>query len=102
MNTMIEINSESKLTIKGCSKVTFYSTINIVGTNTYLDIEHVADFSGIPIELHEIYLNSFKYSVIDNNVYGDTKQYYPMSVKQVSSINKFFSGIFKRLKKYFI
>ena len=84
---MLEINSElqSKITMKGSGKVTSKSIIEIVGTNTQLEIEHTADFSKIPFEYHQIYFDSFKASLIDSKVYDNTKEAYPMSIKEKQS-----------------
>jgi hypothetical protein len=81
---MLEINSElqSKITMKGTGKVTSKSVIEIVGTNAQLEIEHTADFSKIPIEHHQIYFDSFKASLIDSRVYDNTKEPYPMTIKE--------------------
>jgi len=81
---MLEINSElqSKITMKGNGKVTSKSVIEIFGTNTQLEIEHTADFSKIPTEHHEIYLASFRTSIIDSTVFNNTKKPYPMTVKE--------------------
>jgi hypothetical protein len=81
---MLEINSElqSKVTMKGSGKVTSKSIIEIVGTNTQLEVEHTADFSKIPVEFHQIYFDSFKASLIDSKVYDNTKEPYPMTTKE--------------------
>lgn len=81
---MIEINSEfiASITIKGSGIVTSKTTIEVLGTNTVLEITHTADFSKIPIEFHQIYFDSFKASLIDSKVYNNTKKYYPMSIKE--------------------
>ena len=81
---MLEINSElqSKITMKGTGKVTSKSIIEIVGTNTQLEIEHTADFSKIPVEHHQIYFDRFKASLIDSKVYNNTKEPYPMTIKE--------------------
>lgn len=84
---MLEINSElqSKITIKGTGKVTSKSIIEIFGTNTQLEIEHTADFSKITVELHQIYFDSFKTSLIDSKVYDNTKEPYPMTIEEKQS-----------------
>jgi hypothetical protein len=81
---MLEINPElqSKIIMKGTGKVTTKSIIEIVGTNTQLEIEHTADFSKIPTEFHQIYFNSFKASLIDTKVYDNTNEPYPLSIKE--------------------
>lgn len=81
---MLEINSvfQSKIIMKGTGKVTSKSIIEIVGTNTQLEVEHTADFSKIPFEYHRIYFDSFKASLIDSKVYNNTKEPYPMTIKE--------------------
>jgi hypothetical protein len=81
---MLEINSElqSKITMKGTGKVTSKSIIEIFGTNTQMEIEHTADFSKIPVEYHQVYFDSFKASLIDSKVYDNTKEPYPMTIKE--------------------
>ena len=74
---MLEINSELKITMKNNGKVTSKSFIEVVGTNTRLEIEHTADFSKIPVEYHQIYFDSFKTSLVDSKVYDNTKKTYP-------------------------
>lgn len=86
-NITIEINSElqSKITMKGTGKVTSKSVIEIIGTNTKLEIEHTADFSKIKPELHQIYFDSFKASLIDSKVHDNTKEPYPKTIKEKQS-----------------
>ena len=48
---MIEINSDNNNIITLSSKVFLKSSITIHGTDTKIDIEHVADFSEIPTEI---------------------------------------------------
>lgn len=100
---MLEINSElqSKITMKGTGKVTSKSVIEIVGTNTQLEIEHTANFSKIPIEYHQVYFDSFNASLIDSKVYDNTKDSYPMTIKEKQrewSLNRI-ADIFLNRKK---
>ena len=90
------IDSDNKLSVLGTGKITVKSSIEIAGTNTVLPIECTADFSNVPSHLHEIYLNSFRYSFgsrvgIENNSKEQPKKGDDFSFK----IKKIVSSIFK-------
>jgi hypothetical protein len=66
-------DDSTKLTVSGNGKLAIKTNITIVGTDTELPIDIVADFSNIPEHLHQIYYESmvYKYSnsvSIYNNV----------------------------------
>ena len=68
---MFTLNSPQNLTIQSKPIVKIQTNINIIGTNTKLPIEVTADFTNIPTDLHEMYLQSFQYQYIgDVNVYN--------------------------------
>ena len=69
---MITINRSENLNIKGGTKATIKTSISIVGTNTTLPIEIVGEFKDIPLNLHEIYIQSMLSSYGNVNVYNNT------------------------------
>jgi len=81
---MIKIDStfNSKITLKSNCKVSSKSVIEIIGTNTQLEIEHTADFSRIPVEFHQIYLESLHASLYDSKVFNNAKNNEPMNIKE--------------------
>ena len=100
---MLKINSDfsSSLTMKGSGKVTIKSIIEISGNNSPLEIEHTADFNKIPVEMHKLYLEVFKSSVMDRKIYDNSKDLYPLSIKEkqkdwrLNRIVEIVSNIFK-------
>jgi hypothetical protein len=83
----MSITSDSgHLTMKGSSKATIKSSIEIVGTNSVLPIEIVGDFKDIPPHLHQIYMQSMLTSYGSVNVYDNTKdEPYPMTIEEKQS-----------------
>ena len=72
------------LTMKGSSKATIKSSIEIVGTNSVLPIEIVGDFKDIPPHLHQIYMQSMLASYGSVNVYNNTEPE-PKTIKEQKS-----------------
>lgn len=60
MSTLTINTDSSHLTMKGSGKVTIKSSITIAGSGTSLPIECTADFSNIPVNLHQIYFDAFR------------------------------------------
>lgn len=87
---MLEINSENKTNLAiNSTKVIAKSVIEIAGTDTQLAIEHVADFSEIPVEFHQIYFDSFKALAFDSRFYDCKKQSYPTTIEKKQKIYSF-------------
>jgi len=61
------------LTIKGSTKATIKRSIEIVGTNSVLPIEIIADFKDIPPHLHQMYIESMIASYGSVDVYDNTE-----------------------------
>ena len=82
---MITTNGSDNLMIKGSTKVTIKSSINIVGTDTELPIEIVGEFKDIPPHLHQIYMQTMMNSYGSTTVYANTKEEeepYPMTIEE--------------------
>jgi hypothetical protein len=67
---------KNKLSIKSSNNVVIKSSITIVGSNTTLPVEIIADFSNIPNYLHYEYYQALIYQYnkdidIYNNVYKE-------------------------------
>lgn len=72
MSTLTINTDSSHLTMKGSGKVTIKSSITIAGSGTSLPIECTADFSNIPVNLHQIYFDAFRYQYgSGSNVYSN-------------------------------
>jgi hypothetical protein len=87
------------LTMKGSSKATIKSSIEIVGTNSVLPIEIVGDFKDIPPHLHQIYMQSMLASYGSVDVYNNTE---PMAIKEKKSesrLNRIVELINKAIRK---
>jgi hypothetical protein len=78
-------NDASHLTVQGSTKAIIKASINIVGTGTKLPIEIVGEFKDIPPHLHQIYMQSMLGSYGDTNVYNNTKNEKPMTIKEKKS-----------------
>jgi len=78
-------NDSSNLTMKGSTKAIIKASINIAGTGTKLPIEIVGEFKDIPPHLHQIYMQSMLGSYGDTNVYNNTKNEKPMTIKEKKS-----------------
>ncbi len=77
----IALNSEG-LTVKSSTKATIKSSIKIVGTNSVLPITIEGEFKDIPPHLHQIYMQSMLASYGNTNVYNNTKEEEPMTIKE--------------------
>ena len=71
--------------MKGSTKAIIKASINIAGTGTKLPIEIVGEFKDIPPHLHQIYMQSMLGSYGDTNVYNNTKNEKPMTIKEKKS-----------------
>ncbi len=92
---MIEINSSNSLIINTKPIVRTTTSIEIAGTGTELPVEVVADFSNVPTNLHEVYLEAFKYKYLPATQVFDCTQ---ESEEEVSSR----SGRLNRLADIFL
>ena len=61
------------LTMKGSTKATIKSSIQIAGTGTVLPIEIVGEFKDIPTHLHQMYIESMLSSYGSVNVHNNTE-----------------------------
>ena len=78
--TMITIDDNNSLTMRGTGKVSIRASITIAGTGTNLPIECVADFSNVPEHLHQIYFDAFRYQYGGtSNVYNNTE---PLTIEE--------------------
>jgi hypothetical protein len=62
------------LTMKGSTKATIKSSIQIAGTGTVLPIEIVGEFKDIPTHLHQMYIESMLSSYGSVNVHNNTNE----------------------------
>ena len=70
--------------MKGSGKVTIKSSITIAGSRTSLPIECTADFSNIPLNLHQIYFDAFRYQYGSGaNVYSNLEE--PKTIEEKKS-----------------
>lgn len=81
----ITINDDAGLTMKGSGLVKIKTSIQIYGTGTKMPVTIEADFTNIPHNLHQIYLQSLvsQYNT-SIQVYDNTKdeEPYPMTIKE--------------------
>ena len=98
-------DDSSKLTMKGNGKLVIKTNITVVGTNTELPIDIVANFSDIPHSLHQIYYDAMisKY-YSSTSIYNNTEPPKPSKdriVKEHSWIEILTFGLYKtkKLKK---
>jgi len=61
------------LTMKGSTKATIKSSIQIAGTGTVLPIEIVGEFKDIPPHLHGLYIQAMQSSYGSVNVHNNTE-----------------------------
>ena len=60
-NNELKLDNNNKLSIKSTNNVVIKSSITIVGSNTTLPVEIIADFSNIPNYLHYEYYQALIY-----------------------------------------
>jgi hypothetical protein len=60
--------------MKGSTKATIKSSIQIAGTGTVLPIEIVGEFKDIPTHLHQMYIESMLSSYGSVNVHNNTNE----------------------------
>lgn len=70
---MIKLDSinSNYLTMNQNHKVIYKTKLEISGTNSKLEVDHIADFSKIPIEYHQIYFDSFVYQINNTKIYDN-------------------------------
>jgi hypothetical protein len=106
MSIYITDNSNS-ITMKGSTKATIKTSIQIAGSGTQLPITIEGDFKDIPPHLHEIYMQSMLASYGGSvNVYDNTKDEEPYSISIPPEIlykksSRLEALIFDLYKKYF-
>lgn len=76
---------DGSLTMRSSTKATIKSSIKIVGTNSVLPITIEGEFKDIPPHLHQIYMQSMLASYGDTNIYNNTKNEEPMTIKEKKS-----------------
>ena len=82
----ITLNSDSgKLTMQSSTKAQMNSSITIAGSGTRLPITIVGEFKDIPPHLHQIYIQAMWSSYGDTNVYNNTKDDEPKTIKEQQS-----------------
>jgi hypothetical protein len=72
---ILKLDTTGNFTMQGNGKVIISSTIELIGTNTELPVEIVADFSKVPTSLHSEYYQTLAYQ-------------YNKDLKVYSNINK--------------
>lgn len=82
---MITINGSENLTMKGSGKVRINTAIKIYGTGTELPVTIQADFNNVPPHLHQLYMQSMIGSYGGVNVYDNTKDDEPKTIKEKKS-----------------
>ena len=82
---MITINGSENLIMKGSGKVRINTAIKIYGTSTELPITIQADFNNVPPHLHQLYMQSMIGSYGRVNVYDNTKDEEPKTIKEKKS-----------------
>lgn len=82
---MITINGSENLIMKGSGKVRINTAIKIYGTGTELPITIQADFNNVPSHLHQLYMQSMIGSYGRVNVYDNTKDEEPKTIKEKKS-----------------
>jgi hypothetical protein len=94
---MITLDSNN-LTMNQNHKVSYKTKLEIAGTNSKLEVEHIADFSKIPIEYHQIYFESFVYQMNNSKIYNNFK---PETIKkkQKWKLNNIVEILFNTIKK---
>ena len=89
------------LTMKGSTKATIKSSIQIAGTGTVLPIEIVGDFKDVPPHLHQMYIESMLSSYGSVNVHNNTEPE-PKTIEEQKSewrMNKIVDIISKAIRK---
>ncbi len=99
----INISTDSShLTMKGSTKAIIKSSIKIVGTNSVLPIEIVGEFKDIPQHLHQMYIQSMIASYGSVDVYNNTNDDEPKTIKEKKSewrLNRIVDIISKAISK---
>jgi len=104
MSIYITDNSNS-ITMKGSTKATIKTSIQIAGSGTELPITIEGDFKDIPPHLHEIYMQSMLASYGSVNVYDNTKDEEPYSLsippeilyKKLSRLKTLIFDLYKKI-----
>lgn len=76
---------DGSLTMRSSTKAIIKSSIKISGTNSTLPITIEGEFKDIPLHLHQIYMQSMLASYGDTNVYNNTREEEPMTIKERKS-----------------
>lgn len=70
------------LTMKGSTKAQINTSITIAGTGTRLPITIVGEFKDIPPHLHGLYIQAMQGSYGSVNVYNNTKDEEPKTIRE--------------------
>lgn len=92
------------LTMKGGTKATIKTSIQIMGTNSSLPITIEGEFKDIPPHLHGMYIQSMlaSYGSVDVHDNTKTEEPYPMTIKEQQRewrLNRIVDLICKKLTK---
>jgi len=99
MSIYITDNSNS-ITMKGSTKATIKTSIQIAGSGTELPITIEGDFKDIPPHLHQVYLRSMLSSYEGGvNVYDNTEPKIIETQKSKWGLNKIVDIISKTIRK---
>jgi hypothetical protein len=94
----LTINTDNSLTINVKPIVTIETGISLMGYKTELPVTITADFTNIPKEQHEVFLQSFQYYYereinIHHNLHADKVNLEPKTIKEKKKgwrLNKIF------------
>ncbi len=98
----ITLDSGHNLTMKGSTKAQINASITIAGTGTELPITIVGEFKDIPPHLHGMYIQAMQGSYGSVNVYNNTKDEEPKTIREKKSewrINRIVDIISKAISK---
>ena len=94
---IITFDKNNNLTINTKPIVKITTSIGVIGTNSELPIEIVADFTNIPTHLHETYLLSLQSGHYSGKIYDNTSDEKPKTIEEKKrdwTINKIVDIIF--------
>ncbi len=79
----LTLDTKNSLTINVKPTVEINTVITLAGHKSELPIKIIADFTNIPKEQHEVFLNSFKYYYNTNvNVYENSSKEEPKTFEE--------------------
>ncbi len=96
----LTLTTDNNLTINQKPIVTIETGITIAGQKTELPVKITADFTNIPKEQHQIFLQSFQYYYqTDINIYNNSHTDEPKTIEEKKKewrLNRIIDILFKR------